>query len=155
MGKIKDMYVNALIEQLAKEGERIMRECLQEKDYTHQTYNLHDSYGYAVYYQGSIKRSGKPSPQALEPKKFGSESITGERAITDYLNSYKPSNGIELVIVAAMPYAIRLEHGQGLKRKYKVVAMSYDKLQDVQRSFSKIGAQVFRIDYGVKKGGAL
>lgn len=153
MGKIKDLYVNTLIEQLAKEGERIMRECLQERDYTHQTYNLHDSYGYAVYYKGSIKKSGKASPQATQAREIDGEKISGERAIADYLNSYNPSNGIELIIVAAMPYATELEHGQGLRRKYKVVSMSYDKLREVQGSFLQIGAQVFRIDNGVKEGG--
>lgn len=153
MGKTKDSFVNALIERLAEEGERVMRECLQEKDYTHQTYNLHDSYGYAVYYQGSIKKKGMASPQASEAKEWHGEKVSGRSAITDFLNSYKPTKVIELIVVAAMPYATDLEHGIGLRRKYKVIAMSYDKLQTVSKNLSLPGTQVFMIENGEKKGG--
>ena len=59
--------------------------------------------------------------------------ISGREQIENFLMSeYKAPKGIELVIVAAMPYAEVLENASsGQHQKYKVISMSYNKLKDL------------------------
>lgn len=133
---LKQQATELLVAWLADEGDRILRECVEERDYTHRTYNLYDSYGYGVYVGGKLMRSGflQRSPQATEPRKWYGEDVRGREEILEYLKSeHRPSNdAIELVIAAAMPYAKILESGGGgIKHKYKVISMSYDKLRDI------------------------
>lgn len=121
--------------QLADEGARILRQCVEERDYTHRTYNLYDSYGYGVYVSGKLQRYGFLGTQkATEPRKWYGEDVRGRDEILEYLKSeHKPSNdAIELVIAAAMPYAKVLESGGGgIKHKYKVISMSNDLLREI------------------------
>ena len=121
--------------QLADEGARILRQCVEQRDYTHRTYNLYDSYGYGVYVSGKLQRYGFLGTQkATEPRKWYGENVRGREEILEYLKSeHKPSNdAIELVIAAAMPYAKVLESGGGgIKHKYKVISMSNDLLREI------------------------
>lgn len=121
--------------QLANEGDRILRQCVEQRDYTHRTYNLYDSYGYGVYVSGKLQRYGFLGTQkATEPRKWYGEDVRGRDEILEYLKSeHKPSNdAIELVIAAAMPYAKVLESGGGgIKHKYKVISMSNDLLREI------------------------
>lgn len=132
---LKQQATEQIVAQLADEGARILRQCVEERDYTHRTYNLYDSYGYGVYVSGKLQRYGFLGTQkATEPRKWYGEDVRGRDEILEYLKSeHKPSNdAIELVIAAAMPYAKVLESGGGgIKHKYKVIAMSYDKLKDI------------------------
>ena len=132
---LKQQATEFLVARLADEGDRILRECVEERDYTHRTYNLYDSYGYGVYVSGKLQRYGFLGTQkAAKPRKWYGEDVRGREEILEYLKSeHKPSSdAIELVIVAAMPYAKVLESGGGgIKHKYKVIAMSYDKLKDI------------------------
>ena len=67
-------------------------------------------------------------------------------------NEYKPTNGIDMVIVAAMPYASVLENASsGQKHKYRVISMSYDKLKSIQSNFK--GSSVVNIYRGKRIGG--
>lgn len=112
-----------------------MRQCVEQRDYTHRSYNLYDSYGYGVYVSGKLQRYGFLGTQkATEPRKWYGENVSGREEILEYLKSeHKPSSdAIELVIAAAMPYAKVLESGGGdIKHKYKVISMSYDMLKDI------------------------
>ena len=131
MGSLGVM-VNRLVNQLEQEGYRILRECEQERTYTHQTQNLYDSYGFGVYYNGSLLRKGflSPSKTAEVSKSWYGVSVEGREQIENFLNrEYKPSKGIDLVIAAAMPYAHALENASsGQHQKYRVISMSYNKL---------------------------
>lgn len=134
------------IEQSRKElvaaGQRILRECVAERDYTHRSNNLYDSYGFGVYVNGKLVNRGylSNSPTAKAAKKWYGEVIRGRSEIDKYLVSeYAPGNGLELVVVAAMPYAVVLERGSaGLHRKYKVISMAYDKLLAICPSFGRV-----------------
>lgn len=129
-------YINNLANELAAEGERIIKECEQERTYTHRTHNLMDSYGYAVYHDGAVIRSGyiTAQPVATKSKKWYGKIITGREVISDFfLRKHKEPKGMSLVIAAAMPYAAVLEAGSaGLRRKYKVISMAYDKLAAIK-----------------------
>lgn len=130
-----------MIEEMAKEGERIIKDCENERDYTHRTQNLYDSYGYGVYYNGALKKIGflSSSPSAVKSKKWYGEGLKGREEIKAFLNKeYSASKGLELVIAAAMPYAVVLEQGVGVSHKYKVISMSYDKLKEICPSFGTV-----------------
>ena len=141
MAKIlKQQATELIVARLANEGARILRQCVEQRDYTHRTYNLYDSYGYGVYVNGRLMRRGflQSSPQATDPRKWYGENVRGRDEILEFLTSgYKPSKNIELVIAAAMPYAKVLESGGGgIKRKYKVISMSNDLLRDIAAKYN-------------------
>lgn len=117
-----------------------MRECYDERGFENRSFNLYDSYGYAVYVDGSVRAQGFLSQSAAsEGKKWYGNTVEGSSAISEFFNvKYKSSGGIELVIAAAMPYAQVLENGGAsngrftYKHKYKVISMAYDKLKELQ-----------------------
>lgn len=140
--KAYEQAVKETVKEMEAEGRRILKECVEERDYQHQTKNLYDSYGYGIYREGRLVKSGfLGAARAKISKKWYGETIQGRSEIQAFLQGeYKPGEGLELVIAAAMPYAEVLETGSGLHRKYKVVSMSYDKLADICPSFGKVKA---------------
>jgi len=139
----KTLYEQALqiiIKELDKDARQVLRECVQERTYQHQTYNLYDSYGYGIYVQGKLTKTGylSSSPRATESKKWYGETIKGREEIESYLkNDYSPSGVIDLAVAAAMPYAKVLEDGGGnLHHSYRVISMSFQKLQELAYKYS-------------------
>lgn len=125
MSKLVDRYIDQLATKLIQRGKELVKEAIDTRDYTHRTYNLHDSYGAGVYYQGKLKKVYYNTPkQADKPKKFYGKEYKGSEEIKKALNEYKPtSKGLVLIIIATMPYADILEHEKGgLKRKYRVIS---------------------------------
>lgn len=147
---LKNKAVEQLVRKLELEGNRILQECEQQHTYTHRTDNLYDSYGYGIYVGGRIRKSGflTPSQRAREERKWYGQPVSGREQILNFLNSeYKPTDGIDMVVVAAMPYAEVLEQ----KYKYRVIAMSYDKLKQLQGEIP--GSTVVNIFRGQRAGG--
>lgn len=135
MASLADDIFDEILDTLDKEGERILQECVDERDYTHRTMNLHDSYGYGVYLKGTLKRYGflTSAPKATQ----SNHEWYGRDEIESFLfKTYQPTGGIDMVVVAAMPYATNLEYGIGIRKKYRVITMSYQKLKALA---SKIG----------------
>ncbi len=127
----KKNRIQALIKFLSDEGQKIVDSQLNNKGYTHRSHNLHDSYGWGVYLNGSLVANGFPAMQATEGKKWYGETIKGREAITDFLNNkYKPHEGIDLVVAVAMPYGEIVED----KYKYEVIATARN---DVKRLASR------------------
>lgn len=152
MSQLRQRATDNLVAALAADGERIIRECEQEKTYSHDTKNLYDSYGYGVYVGGKLTKKGflSDSPQATEPRKWYGKEIHGREAIEAFLDAYKATNGIELVIAAAMPYAAVLENrGGGVQHKYKVISMSNDKLKAIAGKYP--GSAVHAITNGSRQ----
>ena len=125
---------------LAMIGEKSIQEAYQNRGFTNRTYNLKDSYGSAVYYNGAlldttIRYIGPPEAKTKRRGKSGREEVN------KFFRDYSPkSNGYEIVVVATMPYAGELELGGGqLKRKYHVMAGARDLLERVA---AKYGAKL-------------
>lgn len=144
-------YLTGLIDYMEAEAERIIQECVDEREYTHRTMNLKDSYGYGIYLKNRLVRMGflTKAKEAETPKsEFGG---FGRDVVTEFLKSkYKPNPGIDMVIVAAMPYAYDLENATGgVRHKYRVISMSYDKLKNLSAKMNIKGTKVYnRLDNG-------
>lgn len=135
------MAIRLIVTELEKDAKRILRECVNERTYEHDTKNLYDSYGYGIYVEGSLMRSGflSASPQASKGKKWYGTEIHGRNEIKTFLSSYDAKGAICLVVAASMPYADVLEKGGGgLKKKYRVISMSFQKLQDIAKKYNGI-----------------
>ena len=129
------VLIKALISQLANDGEKAILEAYEGREFTNRTYNLHDSYGSAVYYNGTLVKS---SIRYVGAEMAEEDERYGRNEVNDFFSNYKPKNrkGIDLVIVAAMFYADILEEGKGkLKRKYKVIAEGEDYMKNLATHF--------------------
>ena len=151
-----NLFFNRLVNELAIEGERAMQIAYRNRSYTNRLYNLRDSYGSAVYYNGRLLRHtirylgsemGKPidntgwtwNKQRSMPDWRGDEiPMRGRDEIMEFFQKYKPSvSGLHLVIVAAMWYANVLEKGGGgIKRKYQVISGTRSTVFDIARRFN-------------------
>lgn len=132
---LRDQALQIIVASLDKDARRILRECVDERTYQHQTFNLYDSYGYGIYLQGKLVKDGylDATPKATESKKWYGKTLQGRDEITRFLKSeYHPVGIIDLAVAAAMPYAKVLEDGGGnLKKSYRVISMSFQKLHEL------------------------
>lgn len=139
MYSLVDKYVSQLADKLIKKGKDLVKEAILTKTYGHQTYNLHDSYGAAVYYNGRLIREYYNSPsKAQEPKKHESGVfVYGADDIKEYFQlEFKPSTrGLSLVVVSSMWYGETLEKGKGLKKKYQVISQISSDVELVANEF--------------------
>lgn len=142
--KVKSGSLNSLVEHLSGEADKIIKAELESVTYRNDTDNLHDSYGWGIYINGKLMKSGYQTQNALAPRIWEREPLYGRDAITDFLErGYKPHDGIDLVIVVAMPYGQILQEGGGnLKRKYEVIAIAQNQLKALSR---KIKGSTFGI----------
>lgn len=145
-------FTRQLVNELAADGARAIHFAFSTRGFVNRTYNLHDSYGSAVFVNGSLwpetiryvgsaqaqsrsaRKMGNYSGERTWPNKRGERTYTGdtvyaegrkevERFFLDYQSRGSSKGGIELVIVAAMFYASILENGRGsLRRKYQVLS---------------------------------
>ena len=129
-----------VINYLASLGEMAIQVAYNDKGFTNRTYNLKDSYGSAVYYNGAlldttIRYIGPPEAKTKRHGKSGREEVN------KFFRDYSPtSKGYDIVIVATMPYAGELETGGGqLKRKYHVMVGARELLERVA---AKYGAKL-------------
>ena len=140
---------NTLIKYLTRKGERIMWNAYNSREFKNQTFNLHDSYGSAVFYNGKVIKStirylgseqakkknhrttdwtwkGQRSmPDHREDRHIPDDYLlmSGRDEVMEFFSKYVPkTTGYHVVVVAAMFYANILEKGQGnLKRTYRVI----------------------------------
>lgn len=139
MAKLYQQIKQQIIRSLEDDAKRVIQECVNERTYTHRSKNLYDSYGYAIYDNRKLIRSGflSTAPQAKKPRKWYGKNMYGREEIKNFFeNEYTPKDGITLAIAAAMPYAKILEDGSGqLHHSYKVISMSYEKLKAIASNY--------------------
>ena len=144
MGRLMDKIINNLADGLIKDGKKIVHEAIDKRTYEHDTFNLHDSYGAAVFYKGKIIREYYPPQMATEPKYTDGMYVYGSDDIKEYFRlEYVPERGLELAVVTSMWYATDLEKGKKpLKRKYRVISQIYSDMVELQKKYH---ANVIRI----------
>lgn len=168
---LKDTFINKLIDELAEEGFAAITLAYRHRDFTNRTYNLHDSYGSAVYYNGRlVKRSiryigeerytagkfmgwewtkSRSVPNFRGTRFYTGDQVdmTGREEVMDFFSQYTPPKvGLQLVVVAAMWYGLILEKGGGnLKRKYRVISGARTIMDELA---AKYGGSVSQIETG-------
>lgn len=142
MTSLYQQALQIIAQELDKDAKSVLQECIQEITYQHDTRNLYDSYGYGIYIEGKLSKTGfLSSSMATKGKQWYGETLYGRSEIESYLRSdYRPQGVIDLAVAAAMPYAKVLEDGSGgLHQSYRVISMSFQKLQQLAY---KYGGQV-------------
>lgn len=156
----KGYCVQMLVSALADEGLYAISQAYEKRGYTNRLYNLHDSYGSAVYVDGVLDKStiryidpemskkGRSMPDFRGNRRLEGDEIimNGREEVMDFFQHYSAPRGeICLVIVAAMFYASILEHGQGsLKRKYAVISGAKTTLNTVQKTYGGSIERVYK-----------
>lgn len=139
-GQIESAFKRDLVNALATLGWKTSLAAYREKSFKNRTFNLHDSYGSAVYVNGVLQEQTIRYMGGEMSKRFGAKPKTSRRRSSlgqryymygtsgrDTLNVFFHGNkyysgrqfgrkGIVLVVVAAMWYADILEG-----KKYKVI----------------------------------
>lgn len=122
--KIKDRVIAAAFMNIAQDALKV---AVDEHNFDNQTFNLEESYGYAVFHNGIM------IDQRIEGASEGSQ-----KAI-DFLVSYTSTKSWELVVIAGADYAANL---QGYVRKtdgYRSVAG--DELDVLNQSFTFVALE--------------
>ena len=138
---INGILVRGLIDALTKEGEAAIITAYNNRGFKNQTYNLHDSYGSAVYANGKVIKSTiryLGAEQAKTPYKGRSIDMRGRDEIMDFFSQYTPkTKGIELVIAAAMYYAGFLEGGTSKAfRKIEVISGATNAMRSIASKYN-------------------
>ena len=157
----RGVFLNRLIEELARDGEEAIHDAYYNRDWNNRTYNLHDSYGSAVYYNGTLVKSsiryigqemaksglnvgwvwtkGRSMPDYRGNRRLPGDEVEmrGREEVMDFFSHYQAAKkGIELVIVACMFYANILEDGVGkMKRKYHVISTAKSTMDEIAAKY--------------------
>ena len=147
--RIKPTLVkDEIIEGLAREGARIVKEAYLTSTFTNRTYNLYNSYVSAVFYNGRLIKSSVnyAGPETTAPAVEYAETASGDPEMTNgreeankFLAKLQFSKGrpggIQLVIAAAMFYSGIVEsHGYSV---LKNVEFELDELRKKRFNASK------------------
>lgn len=137
MNRFKSKLVNdyfsivekQIIGDLSSYGNKFINDAYNSKKWKNRTFNLHDSFGYAVYEDGILKKKGYiGSAEATESNKGQS----GRQSIDDYFNGYKSNSLFELVIAVSMSYGKSLEMGETPTGKvYKVISQVFSDVSNL------------------------
>lgn len=106
---IKNIFQNQVMSGLRKLGKEALKYAQDNHGFKNQTMNLEDSYGYAIYYNGSIVEMILSDKKANEPRKYKGETWWGRDAAEAFLRSHQPKDGYSLVVVAGQFYAAWVE----------------------------------------------
>lgn len=131
MAKIKQIAEAAIIESLSELAKNSIDYAILGKGYTNRSFNLHDSYGFAIYHNGSLVKKWMNSPEATKQDAQGS---TGSQRASDFLDSFDSVGSWQLIVVAGEFYADWLERVKGLdvlSNAYQYTEQNF--LQDFKR----------------------
>lgn len=109
---LESEYLDSLIVEALKEATDKVFTQRRAKGYTDRTYNLAQSYGFAVYFNKkmySSKRKNFGQTATTHP-----QGISGEISFENFVSGYKPyNNNFVVVLTAAVPYAGDVEQTYG------------------------------------------
>lgn len=149
VSQLKDSYIREYGMYLAAEGKSLIEAAYYGRDFNNRSYNLHDSYGSCVFFNGkeilgTRRYIGKVATNGHRNSE-GTGIIMGREEVDKYFDTYRSSfKGFELVTAVAMFYGKYLENGSGrLKRKYKVISGMDSKLAELA---SKLNGKIVNIN---------
>lgn len=107
--KAEEIMQNDAINILTRLANTVLNYAQTRHTFKNQTFNLEDSYGYAIYYNGNIVKKTLSESMASRPKVHNFEVWRGREAANALLDRYPAEEGYTLVVVAGMFYAEWLE----------------------------------------------
>jgi len=141
--KLKEQYITSMINSLYNDLVKVVDNCVSGGSFTNRSYNLHDSYGGAIYYNGVLQKEYIVGKIATKTKKWYGRTIEGNKAIAEYIDNYKPKNsGFEVIALNGfMPY-----YGGVVEYKYdyKVIAMSVDQLNIIASKYKDARVSILK-----------
>ena len=134
MAKIKQIAEAAIIESLSELAETSINYALDYKGYHNITYNLHDSYGYAIFHRGVEVKKWMNPPRAYKTDARGGFGADWGSII---LSEFDSTGDWQLVVVAGESYAewherFRVKYADVLTHGYQYTE------QHFLRDFKKI-----------------
>lgn len=110
------MLDEIMYESMSKIGMIGVETAVDMHGFKNRTFNLQDSYGYAVYNNGQMVGSPMMAQRkALSPKEFGGIEYSGREEGENLLEGFQaPTQGWTVVVVAGMVYASFVEEVYGL-----------------------------------------
>lgn len=142
--EIFDRMAELQTERLCEYAPTILKKAYARKDFIDDTYNLADSYIWAVYYKRKLADSGYlwDTPSATKPAKYHGQDVKGRELADEFISGYTPqSNAVwEMVLAANTPYAPILEKGNtgNPVRKFMVISAVYDDIVEDFGTSAKI-----------------
>ncbi len=103
--KAEGIMHNDAINILTRLANTVLNYAQTRHTFKNQTFNLEDSYGYAIYYNGSIVKKTLSESKANKPKVHDYEVWSGRESANAFLDRYPAESGYTLVVVAGMFYA--------------------------------------------------
>lgn len=143
-----------IVNSLAEEGGRIINEAYETRGFTNRTGNLHDSYVSAVFVEGKLQKDTiryVGAEMSTTYREYANSTVKGEveatkgreeanKFLAKYQSSRKKTDGIVLVIAAAMFYSSIVED-----RGYKVLSQvqwELDRIASRGYSVSKFNTHI-------------
>lgn len=130
--KIFNRMAELQTERLCEYAPEALSKAYEQRSFQNDTMNLADSYVWAVYYKGVLKKSGYlwDSVTATTPSKYHGEDVNGRQLADEFVEKYTPQSDAtwEMVIAATTPYAPVLEKGNtgNPKQRFMVISTVYD-----------------------------
>ena len=147
MNRIKNQYIKELSKSLAQAGKELIEEAYYNRDFNNKTYNLHDSYGSCLFYNGKeISGTRRYIGKVATERKMDKDGkmVMGREELDKFFDTYKTSyKGFELVMAVAIFYAQELEKGIGIRRKYRVISGMNGELLTMSK---KLNARIVNIN---------
>lgn len=159
IGTLERIYVDRMVDYLSVEGRRIIEKAMRTKDpdIAIDTGNQMDSYGYAIWYKGTLvkKETGDPEygKYAEEPHKgwprYGVPSGYGsdwaDMFIKEFTSTHSfPKDRFCLVVFNAAFYSkIQEEGGGALRRSYRIISQIIGDLDNVGKRFDAPPSKTF------------
>lgn len=150
MGRLVNLYINRMVNYLAKEGDRIAHKALASKEALDRSLNMGDAYGYIVFYEGKVKKKGYALPTGMASEihrgwdKIGVKDGTGREWLDDFMDTWKPeSKGFVLIVVNAAFYSGILEQGRQTNRgtsphygkQFQIISQIVTDMKELQSKF--------------------
>lgn len=152
-GFFKQAYLEEVSAQIVRDltdlGKDAAKHAIENRGYKNRLYNLHDSIGSAVYFNGKLIPSSIRFADRKKSEGEAREGYTGREAINEWFQANRVigvKNTFHLVLVAAMPYAEYLEKGtSGKKEQIQVISAGTDYIQQHLQEYKYFSPKIVQV----------
>lgn len=152
--QILDAIVPEQTKRLVEYAKEEIYEMIATRDFHSRTFNLADSYVWAVYYNGKEQEHGFVGGKMATSKSYLHEysksqrvEVDGRKTAQEFLNYYRSQaikNGWTIVWAACAPYAVYLDPAVGSTKtnRFFVISQRYDHIKGTLEPKMKVELKV-------------